>query len=172
MNKDDVVIGMKVTPFQKTANGWEENINEYKNHTYNYGKFLKENGYLFVIEYDEEEKAWILGDNMDNDGDYFNAEDFESYMDVNNISLEIDNVDFWSPHANNKGGMRIYWSSSIGFGTLDIVKRSGKGNVGAGFESPEEELILTADTECMDFQEDKSFTTKLLNLLVEKLEII
>lgn len=68
--------------------------------------------------------------------------------------------------------MRIYWSSSIGFGTLDIVKCSGKGNVGAGFESLEEELILIADTEYMDSQDDKSFTAKLLSLLVEKLEII
>jgi len=91
-------------------------------------------------------------------------------MDVNNINLQINNVDFWSPHEGNKGGMRIYWSSSIGFGQLDIVKRSG--NDGEDFESPEEELILTADTECMDSQEDKAFTKKLMELLVEKLEII
>lgn len=91
-------------------------------------------------------------------------------MDINNINLQIGNVDFWSPHSGNKGGMRIYWSSNIGFGTLDIVKR--KGNDGEDFESPEEELVLTADTECMDSQDDKAFTTKLLNLLVEKLEIM
>lgn len=90
--------------------------------------------------------------------------------DVNEINLKIDNIDFWSPHAHNKGGMRIYWSSDIGFGTLDIVKR--KGGDGEDSKEPEEELLLTASTECMDSEEDKAFTTKLLSLLVEQLQII
>lgn len=91
-------------------------------------------------------------------------------MDVNKINLQIDNIDFWSQHSGNRGGMKIYWSSNIGFGQLDIVKRSG--NDGEDFESPKEELILIASTECMDKQEDKAFTKKLLELLVDKLEII
>lgn len=87
--------------------------------------------------------------------------------DVNNINLSIYNIDFWSPHnKRNKGGMRIYWSSDIGFGTLDVAKRSG--NDGDDFESPEE-LIIAADTEYMDSQDDKAFTEKLMSLLVEKL---
>ncbi len=80
--------------------------------------------------------------------------------DVNNINLSIYNIDFWSPHnKRNKGGMRIYWSSDIGFETLDVVKRGG--NDGSDFESPEEELIITANTEYMDSQDDKEFTEKL-----------
>ncbi len=89
--------------------------------------------------------------------------------DVNNINLQIDNVDFWSKHKENKGGMRIYWSSDLGFGTLDIVKRSG--NDGEDFESAEEELILTVHTEYMDDEFDKEFTNKILNLLAEKVQV-
>lgn len=39
-------------------------------------------------------------------------------FDVDNINLKITNIDFWSPNNYNKGGIRIYWSSDIGFGTL------------------------------------------------------
>lgn len=90
--------------------------------------------------------------------------------DINEIDLQIDNIDFWSPHRGNKGGMRIYWSSKIGFGTLDIVKH--KGNDGEDYNSPKKELMLTAHTEYMDSEEDKTFTTKLLNLLAEKLIVV
>jgi len=90
--------------------------------------------------------------------------------DVNNINLQIDNVDFWSAHTGNKGGMRIYWSADIGFGQLDIVKRSG--NDGEDFESPEEELILTVDTECMDHEDDKVFIEKIFSLLGEMLKVV
>jgi hypothetical protein len=80
LKKEDVRMGMKVIPFQKTAVGWEEDIEEYKNHTYNYGYFLRENGYLYATEYDEYEEAWVLTDDLnERDGDYFNAEDFEPY---------------------------------------------------------------------------------------------
>ena len=89
--------------------------------------------------------------------------------DVNNINLQIDNVDFWIPHTGNKGGMRIYWSADIGYGQLDIVKWSG--NDGEDFESPFEELVLTAETECMDHEDDKAFTEKILSLLGEKLKV-
>jgi len=94
--------------------------------------------------------------------------------DVNNINLQIDNVDFWSPHEGNKGGMRIYWNSNIGFGQLDIVKRSG--NDGEGRDilegALEEELILIVDTERMDHEVDKEFTQKILCLLVDKLKVV
>ena len=89
--------------------------------------------------------------------------------DVNKINLKIDNVDFWSAHTDNKGGMRIYWSADIGFGQLDIVKRSG--NDGEDYDSPEEELLLTIDTERMDSEDDKAFTEKILSLLVEMLKV-
>ena len=90
-------------------------------------------------------------------------------FDVNNINLQIDNVDFWSPHVGNKGGMRIYWSADIGLGTLDIIKRSG--NDGEDFDNLPEGLILIADTEQMDHEDDKAFTEKVLGLLVEMLKV-
>lgn len=93
----------------------------------------------------------------------------ERNHNVDEINLTIENIDFWSPHSRNKGGMRVYWNSNIGFGQLDIVKRSG--NDGNDFESPEEELILTADTEYMDNEDDKAFAKKIMELLVEKLII-
>jgi len=93
--------------------------------------------------------------------------------DVNNINLQIDNVDFWSAHTGNKGGMRIYWSADIGFGQLDIVKRSG--NDGEGRDilegSLEEELFLIVDTERMDCEGDKEFTEKIMSLLVDMLKV-
>jgi hypothetical protein len=94
----------------------------------------------------------------------------ERKHNINEINLQIDNIDFWSGHEYNKGGMRIYWSGSIGFGTLDIVKRAG--NDGDDFESPEEELVLTAHTECMDTNDDKEFTKKIMSLLAKRLTII
>jgi len=90
-------------------------------------------------------------------------------FDINNINLQIDYIDFWSPHSHNKGGMRIYWSSNIGFGQLDIIKKSG--NDGDDFESLPEELILIANTEYMDDENNKEFTKKIMSLLIEKLII-
>lgn len=90
--------------------------------------------------------------------------------DINEINLQIDNIDFWSPHRGNKGGMRIYWSSDIGFGTLDIVKEAG--NDGEDYDTPEEKLEITGFSECMDSNDDKEFTRKLLSLLVDKLNIV
>jgi hypothetical protein len=90
---------------------------------------------------------------------------------VNEINLKIDNIDFWSPHEGNKGGMRIYWSSDIiGLGTLDIIKQEG--TEGDDFENPKEEMLLNVMTEYMDVQEDKAFTEKLLSLLAEQLQVI
>ncbi len=70
-------------------------------------------------------------------------------------NLRIDNIDFWSPDEVSGGGMRIYWSGNIGFGTLDIVK-----GVAIDFK-------LYARTEYMG----KQFASKILNLLVDKIEI-
>lgn len=91
-------------------------------------------------------------------------------FDVDNINLKITNIDFWSPNKYNKGGMRIYWDSDIGFGTLDIVKIAG--NDGEDFESPYEEMKLNAYTETMDCNEDKSFIRKILSLIADYLNVI
>lgn len=87
-------------------------------------------------------------------------------IDVNNINLQINNISFWGPHEKNKGGMRIEWSSDIGHGELDIVKRAG--NI---HEDTSEELLLTAHTEHMDSGDDKAFTEKLMVLIVAQLRI-
>jgi len=94
--------------------------------------------------------------------------------DVNNINLQINNVNFWSAHTGNKGGMRIYWSADIGFGQLDIVKRSGNDGEGRDILEGvlEEDLVLIVDTERMDYEDDKEFTEKILGLLVEKLKVV
>lgn len=94
----------------------------------------------------------------------------ERKHDVNNINLAIENIDFWSANEFCKGGMRIYWSSDIGFGQLDIIKHAG--NDGEDFESPYEELKLLSCTECMDSDDDKTFTRKIMSLLVDKLNIL
>ena len=54
--------------------------------------------------------------------------------------------------------MRVSWSSNIGFGELNIVM--------------DKEENLLAYTEYMDYQEDKSFTEKILQLLLKKLIIV
>ena len=91
---EDIKIRMKVTPFQKTVDGYEKSIEEYKSCTsYGWGNFLKENGYLYVTGYDEYENAWTLGDitcNDNEDGDYFNSEDFEPYKEIQMNSEEIN----------------------------------------------------------------------------------
>jgi hypothetical protein len=66
--------------------------------------------------------------------------------------------------------MRIYWSGNMGFGTLDVVKRSG--NDGDDYEKPYEEVTLTAHTECMDTNDDKKFTKKIFELLAEYVKVV
>jgi hypothetical protein len=89
---------------------------------------------------------------------------------IDEINFEITNIDFWSHSKTNKGGMRIYWSSDVGFGTLDIIKV--KGNKGGDFDSPKEELVLHCYTECMDSENDKSFIKKILSLLANNLVVV
>lgn len=89
---------------------------------------------------------------------------------VNEINLQIDNIDFWGTNQYCNGGMRIYWSSDIGYGTLDIVKESG--NDGEDYDNPREKLEIVGFTEYMDSNDDKEFTRKLMSLLVDKLNIV
>lgn len=93
MKTKDIKIGMRVTPFQKTVKKYEENIDQYKRHKYGSGLFLNFNNYLFVVDYDEDTKAWVLGENIkSNCGDCFNAEDFEPYQEKEN-GFEIKCLD-------------------------------------------------------------------------------
>lgn len=90
---------------------------------------------------------------------------------VESMNLQIDNIDFWSNNGYNKGGMRIYWSGNIGYGTLDIVKRAG--NDGDDFlEDSHEKMILTAHTERIDSNDDKEFTRKILSLLADFVDVV
>ena len=79
-------------------------------------------------------------------------------MDINKIDLKIDDVTFKQSESNRVDGtMVINWSSSIGFGELTVIK---KGNT------------LSASTESIDCNDDKEFIRKLMNLLVDKINII
>ena len=85
-------------------------------------------------------------------------------------TLQIDSVSFWGEHELNKGGMRIFWSGCMGWGTLDIVKTMGNdfNNVNKEYE----EMELLAYTEYMDTQEEKMFIKKIMELLVDKLVVV
>lgn len=85
-------------------------------------------------------------------------------------SLQIDSVSFWGEHELNKGGIRIFWSGCMGWGTLDIVKTKGS-NLNKVNEEYEE-MELLAYTECMDTQEEKMFIKKIMELLVDKLIVV
>ena len=90
---------------------------------------------------------------------------------IESMNLQIDNIDFWSNNGYNKGGMRIYWSGNIGYGTLDIVKRAG--NDGDDFlEDTYEEMVLTAHTERIDSNDDKEFTKKILSLIADFVDVV
>lgn len=89
--------------------------------------------------------------------------------DVDCINLKIDNVDFWGEHKGNDGGIRVYWSSDIGFGTLDVVKQKR-------CDDNNDDLFgginLHCYTEGMDIQDDKRFTKKIFSLLLNELIIV
>ena len=89
---------------------------------------------------------------------------------IKDDGLTIDNIDFWSPHSRNKGGMRIYWSSNRGCGNLDIIKLKGFSRYGE--IDLEEDLVLECDSECMASNDNKVFIQRLLNLFLDKLNVI
>ena len=89
---------------------------------------------------------------------------------VKDDGLKIDSIDFWSPHSHNKGGMRIYWSLDRGCGNLDIVKLKGFSRYGE--IDLEEDLVLECDSEHMASNDNKVFIQRLLNLFLDKLNVI
>lgn len=84
MKKENVVIGQKVVPFQKTPDEFYglENSNNWKN------ALVKNQNYLFVSSWDEDEETFILGCNENGQGDYFNACDFEPYEETTTIQQD------------------------------------------------------------------------------------
>jgi len=80
MKDEDVKIGMRVVPFQKTT--WRDLS---KSDAWKKGK---ERGYLYVTFYDREEEAWVLdqqGKYFSYSGDFFNACDFEPYIEEKRV---------------------------------------------------------------------------------------
>ena len=77
MKKEDVIFGMKVKPFQKTATDWGNlgSSNEWRNANECEQDFL----YVIRIEADwQGNEYFVLAQYSDDDGgDYFNPEDFE-----------------------------------------------------------------------------------------------
>ena len=75
MKKEDVFIGQRVIPFQKTVDGWGgleysiwSNAKE------------REQPYLYILFWDEDEGVFVLSDRKDDQsGDFFNPEDSEPY---------------------------------------------------------------------------------------------
>jgi hypothetical protein len=81
MKHSEVKIGMKVTPFQKTSGRWNNSIGDYINKSGRIGQFLKENGFLYVVEFSENINAYALGVEIETGcADYFNSEDFKPYI--------------------------------------------------------------------------------------------
>jgi hypothetical protein len=77
-------------------------------------------------------------------------------MKMNNkeADIRIGDIEFWGEWEKNKGGMRIYWGGSIGFGHLDIFK-DNNGN-------------LLVETECLG----KEFLRLILDSLYQKIKVI
>lgn len=79
MKEDNIQIGMKVVPFQKTVLGWGRLHNSEVWET----AIKKDQKYLYVVGKNNKNDCYILNDELDLDnidGDYFNPEDFEPYV--------------------------------------------------------------------------------------------
>ena len=70
---------------------------------------------------------------------------------VDEINLEVRNI-----ITHSAGGIRIEWTSDLGYGQYDLQVRGGK---------------IVASSESMDSGEDKDFLRKLLSLIADKSEV-
>jgi hypothetical protein len=70
---------------------------------------------------------------------------------VDEINLEVRNI-----ITHSAGGIRIEWTSDLGFGQYDLQVREGK---------------IVASSESMDSGEDKDFLRKLLSLIADKAQV-
>ena len=82
MKKEDIIIGMRVVPHDKTMDkdyyGGLETSNVWKR-----AKEINQ-PYLYLIEYSEADHAYVLNYENKYDGDFFNIEDFDPYVEVDN----------------------------------------------------------------------------------------
>ena len=79
----------------------------------------------------------------------------------NNVGIKdltINDIDFWGENKLCNGGIRIYWSADIGFGTLDIVK-DNKNNI-------------LGHTERMCDNDDKKFIELIFNEIIKNINVI
>lgn len=80
MKKSDVKIGMKVAPTRKTVRSWGS-----LSLSAEWGEAKeKKLGFLYVVEWEKEEKCWVLSarsrrSNPHKTGDFFNSSDFQPY---------------------------------------------------------------------------------------------
>ena len=87
MRKEDVKIGMKVVPFQKTYFG-KENLSE----TWS-GHVLKKLGYLVVNRFIENGGiALSTSSSQNKNGDFFRPEDFEPYIEPKQTQKETQQM--------------------------------------------------------------------------------
>lgn len=83
-------------------------------------------------------------------------------MDFDKINLKVDEVKvFETDHSDNsnprEGTIRIIWSADIGFGQYDIsFYKDGR---------------ITGDSELMDNNENKQFIKKLMEVMIDKIDI-
>lgn len=107
MQKRLVKTGMKVIPFQKTPKHWEEDFEEYINSGTDIPAFFKDNGFLYVVGFDQSERAFILGMSTyeEDGGDYFEHNDFEPYdkIELSDIDTPVINIDKVIESFNNLG---------------------------------------------------------------------
>lgn len=80
-------------------------------------------------------------------------------MDEKKYSIDIDDIDFFNNDKHS--GVIISWSGNIGWGEYAIYR-----------DKDDQELKLYGDSECMDYQDDKSFLQNLMKLLMDKIEIV
>jgi hypothetical protein len=82
MKKEDIIIGIKVVPHDKTVDedyyGGLDKSNVWKRAQEN------DQPYLYLVGYSELDNAYILNNKNIYDGDFFNIEDFEPYNEVDN----------------------------------------------------------------------------------------
>jgi hypothetical protein len=87
MKDEDVKIGMKVVPYAKTSSIYAglENSANWEN-----AKEINQ-PFLYVADFDENRNNWILNYKSDTkNGDYFNACDFEPYVEDINVYINFE----------------------------------------------------------------------------------
>ena len=91
MNKEDIIIGMKVTPHSKSFSYYGRGKVDFldTSKVWEYAKELPQN-FLYVTGYDESNDCYTLNTINDGGGDFFKPKDFEPYVQVN-IEIEGTN---------------------------------------------------------------------------------